>query len=349
MQLSRSRAITVLGAGLAATAVPRAARAQDTPVPLKIGVTTALTTVVLYISDRMGFFKDEGLTVDIIDFVSAAAMVAPLGAGQLDVGAGVISAGLYNAVARGIHVRAVADLGSDPPGYGFQWLVIRTDLITSGRYKTLKDIKGMTLSAPAPGIATMSQYGHMLKSVGLTLGDIKVIYMGNPEALVALKNGAIDGSLLPEPTPTIAVKMGVGRKVLPDDSYYPNQQIAVVLYGASLLGADRTKGDKFMRAYLRGVRLYNDALHNGKISGPQAPAIFKIFSDTNKQLDPALLADVTPNGNNPNGQMNMASLNEDLTFFKQQGWIEGDVTPAQLVDTSYLDDALKTLGTYRKR
>jgi NitT/TauT family transport system substrate-binding protein len=347
--MKRSRAITALGAGFAATALPRIAPAQDSSAALKIGVTTALTTAPLYISDRMGFFKDEGLTVDIIDFVSAAAMVAPLGAGQLDVGAGVISAGLYNAVARGIHVRAVADLGSDPPGYGFQWLVIRTDLVKSGRYKTLKDIKGMTLSTPAPGIATMSQYGHMLRSVGLTLSDLKVIYMPNPDALVALKNGAIDGSLLPEPSPTIAVKLGVGVKVLPDDAYYPNQQIAVLLYGSNLLGADRAKAVKFMRAYLKGVRVYNDSLHNGKIAGPQAPAILKIFSDTNKQLDPTLLADVTPNGNNPNGQMNVASLNEDLAFFKQQGWIEGEVTPAQLVDTSYLDEAMKTLGTYRKR
>jgi len=339
--MKRSRAITALGAGLAASALPRAAPAQDTAAALKIGVTTALTTAPLYISDRMGFFRDEGLTVDIVEFVSAAGMVAPLGAGQLDVGAGVISAGLYNAVARGIHVRAVADLGSDPPGYGFQWLVIRTDLVKSGRYKTLKDIKGMTLSTPAPGIATMSQYGHMLKSVGLTLSDLKVIYMPNPDA--------IDGSLLPEPSPTIAVKLGVGVKVLPDDAYYPNQQIAVLLYGSNLLGTDRAKAVKFMRAYLKGVRVYNDSLRNGKIAGPQAAAILKIFSDTNKQLDPTLLADVTPNGNDPNGQMNMASLNEDLTFFKQQGWIEGDVTPAQLVDTSYLDEALKTLGPYRKR
>jgi NitT/TauT family transport system substrate-binding protein len=195
----------------------------------------------------------------------------------------------------------------------------------------------------------MSQYGHMLKGVGLALSDIKVVYMGNPEALVALKSGAIDGSLVPEPTPTIAVKMGVAQKVLSDDAYYPNQQIAVILYGANMLKPDRTNGVKFMRAYLKAVRVYNDALRNGKIAGPQADAILKIFSDTNTQLDPVLLAQVTPNGNNPNGQMNMASLNEDLEFFKQQGWIEGEATPAQLVDTSYIDEALKTLGSYRKR
>lgn len=348
MHLSRSHALTVLGGALAAVAVPRVASAQETPV-IKVGVTTALTTAPVYISDRMGFFKDEGLAVEIVNFGSAAAMVAPLGASQLDVGAGVISAGLYNAVARGIHVRAVADLGSDPPGYGFQWLVMRPDHIKSGRYKTLKDVKGMTFATTAPGIATMSQYGHMLKTVGLSLSDVKIIYMPNADALVALKNNAIDASLFPEPVASIAVKLGVAQKVLADDAYYPNQQIAVVLYGATMLKPDRTNAVKFMRGYLKGVRVYNDSLRNGKIIGPQAAAIMKIFSDTNKQLDPELLTQVTPNGNNPNGQMNLASLNEDLAFFKQQGWIEGDVTVPQLIDTSYVEEALKTLGTYRKK
>ena len=347
MKLSRSRALSVLGAGLAVAATPRVARAQDAA-SMKVGVTTALATAPLYISDRMGFFKDEGLTVEMINFASAALMVAPLGAGQLDVGAGAITAGLYNALARGIKVRAVADLGSDPPGYGFQWLIIRSDLIKSGRYKSLKDIKGMTLSAPAPGVATMPQYGVMLKSVGLKLSDLKLVYMANTDAIAALKNGAIDGSLIPEPAPTIAVHMGLAQKVLPDDAYYPNQQIAALLYGSNIIDSGHANGVKFMRAYLKGVRVYNDNLHDGKISGPHAADILKIFSETNKELDPQMLAAVTPNGNNPNGRMNMTSLADDLVFFKAQGWITGDVTAQQLVDTSFLDEAMKTLGPYRR-
>jgi hypothetical protein len=39
-------------------------------------------------------------------------MVAPLGSGELDVGGGTVSAGLYNAVARGINLKVVADQAS---------------------------------------------------------------------------------------------------------------------------------------------------------------------------------------------------------------------------------------------
>jgi NitT/TauT family transport system substrate-binding protein len=80
--------------------------------------------------------------VKMTDFQSGAMMVAPLGTGELDAGGGSASAGLYNAVLRGIKIKIVADKASSPPGYGATKLLVRKDLIDSGRYKTLKDIKG---------------------------------------------------------------------------------------------------------------------------------------------------------------------------------------------------------------
>jgi NitT/TauT family transport system substrate-binding protein len=345
--MRRSRVFVVVAAAVLACAHATPGRAQE-QMTVRVGVTTALTTAALYIADHRGFFKNEGLNVQFIEFDSAANMVAPLGAGQLDVGAGVISAGLYNAVSRGIEVRVVADLGSDPPGYGFQQLIVRTDLVRSGRYKSVKDLKGLTLSMPAPGIATASQLNHLLRTAGLTLNDVKVVYMSNPDAIVALKNASIDGSLMPEPGPTIAARNGAAVKIMGDDVYYPNEQIAGILYGQTLLKAHRDAGVRFMRAYLRGVRVYNDALRHGKIGGPQAAEILHVFSDASKQSDPLVLAAVTPNGNNPNGRLNVTSMLEDLSFFREQGLIQGNISPKDIVDTSFVDEALKTLGPYKR-
>jgi NitT/TauT family transport system substrate-binding protein len=65
----------------------------------------------IFIADKKGYFREEGLEVKVVNFRSAADMVAPLGAGQLEAGAGSASAGLYNAVARGIRIKIVADKG----------------------------------------------------------------------------------------------------------------------------------------------------------------------------------------------------------------------------------------------
>ena len=99
-----------------------------------------------YVAEKKGFFRDEGLDVSYIAFDSAAKMIAPFASGDLDVGAGGPSAGLYNAVARGIDIRIVADKSSTPPGRPINFLLVRKDHVDSGRYKTLADLKGMKIA-----------------------------------------------------------------------------------------------------------------------------------------------------------------------------------------------------------
>ena len=84
-------------------------------------------------------------------FASAAKMIVPLGTGELDVGGGTVSAGLYNAVERGIRIRIVADKGSVRDGYEFSTLLVRKDLVDSGQFKTLADLKGMTIATASQG------------------------------------------------------------------------------------------------------------------------------------------------------------------------------------------------------
>lgn len=329
--------------GVLSLSSPATAQTADT---IKIGLISSLTMTPFYLADALGYFHDEGLSVQFVNFDSAAQMVAPLAAGQLDVGAGAVSAGLYNAVGRGLAVRAVADLGSDPPGYGFQKLIIRSDLVKSGRYKTIKDLKGLTLAITAPGISTSSLVDELLKKAGLTMADIKLQYLSNPNQVAALRNGSIDGSFMPEPNATIAAKSGIATIEYADDAYYPDQEIAVVLYGTTML-KNREAGVKVMRAFLRAARAYNDSLHDGKVSGPWADSIMKAFAAESKVSDRAILDAVTPNGVNPNGKLNLASMKKDLAFFAQAGLLASKTTVEDVIDASFAADAIKALGPYK--
>ena len=339
--MSAAAALLALGVG------PLPSIAQTAPATVKIGVMSSLTMTPFYLADALGYFKEEGLNVQLVPFDSAAQMVAPLAAGQLDVGGGAISAGLYNAVGRGLDVRAVADLGSDPKDYGFQKLIIRTDLVKSGRYKTYKDLKGMTLAITAPGISTSSQVDEMIKKAGLTMPDIKLQYLGNPDQVAAMKNGSIDGSFMPEPNATLAVKSGIASIAASDDSYYPDQQIAIVLYGSTLLKQNHDVGVKVMRAYLKAARYYNNNLKDGKVSGPGAETIMKAFSTESKIADRAVLEAVTPNGVNPNGKLNLASMKKDLSFFNTAGLVESKTGVDDVIDSSFANEAVKQLGPYK--
>ena len=112
---------------------------------LTIGTVGAASDVPFFIADAKGYFAEQGLKVTFVRFDSAAKMIPSLGSGEVDAGGGATSAGLYNAVKRGIGIKIVADKARNAIGYGFQAIMVRTDLIDSGRVKSLKDFKGHIL------------------------------------------------------------------------------------------------------------------------------------------------------------------------------------------------------------
>ncbi len=319
------------------------------PVTVRVGISSASSDAGFFIADKKGYFKQEGLAVAFTPFDSGAKMVAPLGAGQLDVGGGSASAGLYNAVARGINIKIVADKGSTPPGYGFQPLLVRKDLIDSGRFKTLKDLKGMKIAGSAPGSASTSTLNEALKKAGLKYTDVERVFLGFPQHVIALQNKAVDAAMTTEPSATRAIQSGAAVRVMGDDEIYPNHQLAVLLYSGDFIKDKPEAAKGFMRAYLRAVRDYNDSLSNGRIAGPNAGEIIAILTEYTNIKDPAVYRAINTQGTNPNGRVNEVSLKNDLKFFKEEGLIQGNVTVEQVLDHSFADGAVKELGPYQPR
>lgn len=317
---------------------------------IRVGIANTSSDIGFFLADKRGYFRDEGLSVTLLPFDSAALMIAPLGSGDLDVGGGTVAAGLYNAVARGIDVKIVADKASIRPGYGFSTLLVRKDLVANGRYKTFKDLKGMTVATGGQGAGSESTLNEALKKGGLTFDDVHVVYLGYPQHLVAYDNKGIDASITNEPTVTLAVKQGVAVRVLGDDVVYPDQQTAVVLYSDDFMRHRRDIAEKFMTAYMRGIRDYVDVLKDGKIAGPGADAVIAVLTQYTKIKDPAIYREMTPNWVNPDGHVNRATLQNDFKFFEARGYIQNPkVGVDDVIDNSFVDAVLGKLGPYRPK
>ncbi|HEY0218320.1 MAG TPA: ABC transporter substrate-binding protein [Afipia sp.] len=319
--------------------------AQDA---VKVGVNKVISDVVFYIAQDHGFFAEENLKVDLIPFDSGPRMIAPLGAGQIDIGAGASSAGLYNAVSRGIGVKIVADKGSSPAGYDYMPLIVRKDLVDSGKVKNFADLKGLKLAAAGPGSATNSKLNVALTMGGLTYKDADIVNMNYPQQVVALTSKAIDGSITTEPSASQAVNSGVAVR-MSGAQIYPGQQVAALLYGDTLLTKRRDVGQRFMNAYVKAARIYTDATGTGHFNGPGSEEIIALIMKTTGIADRKLFDEMIPNGISPDGAVNMKSLDEDLQFFQSQGQIEKPVTSTEVVDLSFVESAVKKLGPYKPR
>src|SRR6266700_6863033 len=263
--------VTFAGAGTALAA---------DPIVVTVGAASTTSDAPIYIADKKGYFREDGLDVRVTNFRSAADMVAPLATGQLDAGAGSASAGLYNAVSSGIRIKIVADKASSSPGYGATKILVRKDHLDSGRYKSPKDFKGMKFAMNAPGVSNTATLNALLKSAGLKYSDVDTVNLPFPDHVAALANKAVDASASVEPAATIAIKNGFAVLVKADDEILPNHQIAVLLYSENFVTKRSEAARAFMRAYLRAVRFYNSALKDGGMIGPNADEVIAILSQT---------------------------------------------------------------------
>ncbi len=326
-----------------------AVRAADMPL-VRVGYNPlGAGNTIFFIADRMGFFQSEGIKVDLLPFDSSINQVAPLATGQLDVGGASPSAAFYNEIARGNGMRIVADLGRDPPGYGFLALLVRSDLVKSGRYKSPKDLKGMRIAIIAPGTASWATLIVLLKKNGLTYADIKPLVLKYSDHLAALRDRTVDASFMPEPGATQIVHSGIAERVVSNDAFYLNQELVDVMYSADFMKNRSDVANKFMRAFLRAARFYNDALSGGKFVGPNADAVVKILTDATPITDPAVIRASVPYGTDPNGALNVASMRQDLEMFREAGFIRGSVRAEQAVQPSFASQAVQQLGRYQPK
>src|SRR5262249_55352194 len=240
---------------------------------LAVGTIGASSDSPFFIADKRGYFKDEGLTVKFIRFDSAAKAMAPLGTGEIAVASGATSAALYNAVARGVKLRIVADKAKNPPGYGFEALMVRKDLADEGKIKSLADCRGRKIAISAAGNSEDFLVDYALRKAGMTLKDVDSVYLGFPQHVVAFTNGGIDASLTVEPSIASIEKAGKAVRFLGVDQFYPNFETAVVFYSEKFIKERPDDAKKFMRAYLRGARDYNDALDHDRLTSPAAAEV----------------------------------------------------------------------------
>ena len=78
-----------------------------------------------------------------------------------------------------------------------------------------------------------------------------------------------------------------------------------------------------MRAYIKAVREYNDALKDGQIAGPNAEEVISILTEYTFIKDANIHRSITPAAIDPDGRLSLAGLRNDLVFFKEQKLIAG--------------------------
>jgi NitT/TauT family transport system substrate-binding protein len=312
-------------------------------VTVKVGVTeppNAANSAFL-IAQEKGFFAEQGINIQPEVYNTAPALVAPIAAGQVDVGGLGINAGLFNALNRGIKVAMVADSASVTPGFDNVTLVVRKELVDSGRYKGPADFKGMKFAIVSKG--TVSDYGldKLMKTVGMTYKDLDLQVLTFPDMRTALVNGAVDAAWEIEPFSQQVLSTGAVTVVKYGADFVPGAQLASMAMSPLFL-ANRQVAVRWLAAYLKGARIHNDAY--GKKDPAARAEEFAILKRRIPGMTDALLEKMGPAGAHPDGKLNVESIDDQQNFFVASGSQEKLADLNQLVDSKLAEEAVRLVG-----
>ena len=320
---------------------PQAAPAPlSPPVDVKVAIFGTLADAPFYVAIERGYFRDEGLNVETIASDSAPRIIPFLAAGQIDVAGLSQSPALFNAVGRGVPIRLVGDKGRLSPNYDYAALVVRKDLVDEGRVRDYADLRGMRISTPGQGTALWAQLARVLDLGGMWFGDIEAETLSQPDSLPALANRALDAALLIEPFVTAAVGRGIGVRWKGAQEFAPNAQNGEVAYAPSFIESQPEAARRFMVAYLKGLRAYQDAFD----SGTDKEAMIDILIKHSPVKDRAVYYTMVPAGFELNGRINVDFLRAEQEIYGRAGLLTDPVDVTTLVDHQYADYAVARLG-----
>ena len=310
--------------------------------PIHVGYLGTSGDAGIFIALDKGYFAERGLTVSPERFGVGADQMALLGAGRLDVASGAPSPTLFNAVSRGLPISVVADKGSLRKGFGFNVLVVRKALIDSGQFKGLSDLRGRVIAAPTASVVNFEDY-LILKKGGLTPRDVTIEDIGFQDQPAAMANGRIDAAVMVEPFGTATESRGVGKIVMTLDQLLPDFQVALIYYNTSWARVHSDDARRWMVAYVKALRYYNDALHNQQIRDD----VITILAAHTPIKDRAVYDKMVWPGFNPDGAVTWRGLLDYERWLLNEHQITEFVAPARFLDQSYVENAVKILGPIR--
>lgn len=142
------------------------------------------------IAMEKGFFAAEGISIDKIAAPSSAAVVLQATAGAIDITVQGAFVDVIRAIEKGAPLAIVRIMVQTPP----------YELLAKPSIRSLKELKGKTISIGGQKDVTHVYLNRMLEPNGLRDSDVDLVYAGASSArFAALETGAVDAAMLTSP------------------------------------------------------------------------------------------------------------------------------------------------------
>jgi len=190
----RTAVAFVAGVAIAAGALAQAPEKKK--ITIAVGGKSLFYYLPLTVAERKGYFKDEGLEVEIPDFAGGARALQALVGGSADMVSGAYEHTI-NMAAKKQPIKAVV------LQMKFSAMALAMSKERAAKFKGPKDLKGWKVGVTAPGSSTNMFVNNLLAKEGLKPTDVSIVGVGTGAgAVAALEKGELDALVNLDPVLT---------------------------------------------------------------------------------------------------------------------------------------------------
>jgi NitT/TauT family transport system substrate-binding protein len=317
----------ILAMGLDATDL----RAQSSLKKVRLGTSsTNMSFLAMFAAYHRGFYKDEGIDLEIVYMPANLASTAVL-SGDID----------YNGAVTGVIGAAVRQ----QPMRVLLFTVARPLLFLYSKkeIKEPRQLKGKKIAGSSPGGTATLLANQVLRKYGLEPGrDVSVLPMSGSAAsrYAVLESGVVDASLLSLPENIIAAHKGFNELIfLGDVVEFPQNGFGT---SEKKIREDPDEIYRMVRATLRGLQFVWDPSNR--------EALIDVVGKQWKVNDRQLAAEMIKHVGRvltKDAFIKPESVQVLIDLQRQNAKVERSVTVADVVDYSFVDKARKELGIAR--
>jgi NitT/TauT family transport system substrate-binding protein len=303
---SSSRAI-VLVLALVAALMPKPLMALETVPAAVIGVSVSIWPAI--VAREKGFFKEEGLDIDMVTAGSSARALQ-------QVAAGVASFGSSSMVDT---VRAI-DSDAELKAFTNSLAVGTHSLIAAKSIKSFADLKGKRVMTGGQGDITNLWWKAAAKQNGLDPNkDVELLFSGSTSnRMAALFAGGIEATVLSTPQSFKAIDQGY-TDLGPVAPYLGEFPMMIWQVNTAWAKTHQKEVINFVRAHNKAIRYLIDPAHREEVSQMLAKASNSGLEDALKTWDLCMKIHAFV----PDGSISEAAVKRVVDTIRESGDVKG--------------------------